>query len=189
VRRRTFVLSALGGVITVACARLAPRPESTAVPRSAEFDRWTQEAQGILSDSLQSLRTFDIFHAFRVSTVADSGLKQQSQLAWDPPTGVAWEEATHVARGLHGRAEQLAQAVTTARIDSALWRDQRTVAEATQRLVDLGDALAVYRDRLDGLAPGDAANALQLLDNAWAQYDSAAAGWRRVRAEAFNCSN
>ena len=69
----------------------------------ADFAGWNQEARGILSDGLETLRAFDVFQAFRVSTAAQSSMRLGSELAWDPPTSAAWDEATHVARGLHGR--------------------------------------------------------------------------------------
>src|SRR5260370_37185127 len=118
--------------LSAACSRVAAaRPPVATGVLPAEFDRWNQEAQGILSDGLQTLRTFDDFQAFRAS----------AGLAWDPPTGAAWDEATHVARGLHGRAEQLFRGVTTATLEPTVWREQRALADATHNLLDLGDAL------------------------------------------------
>jgi hypothetical protein len=152
-----------------------------------EFDRWNQEAQGILSDVRQTLRTFDSFQAFRASTASDSNARLPNELAWDPPTGAAWDEATHVTRGLHGRADQLFQAVTTASVDPGLWREQRQLADATRDLLDLGDVLGAYRDRLDVLPPGDASSALGLLDRAWAQWDATAARWGISRSEPMPC--
>ena len=170
-----------------ACARSAPPPSPTAVTLPADFDRWNQEAQGILSDVLSSLRTFDVFQAFRVSSAASSSLLLRSELAWDPPTSAAWDEATHVARGAHGRAEQLFQAITVARIDANLWREQRARADAAHDLLDLGDALGAYGDRVGPLPPGDSSSALGLLDTAWSQWDAAAARWGTSRAEAISC--
>lgn len=172
-----------------ACTRFAPAPpraQTTAV-LSPEFQRWNQEAQGILSDVRQTLRTFDDLQAFRASTAAGSTLRQPSELAWDPPTGVAWDEATHVTRGLHGRADQLFQAVTTADLDPTLWREQRAAADATHDLLDLADALPVYRNRIDLLPPGDGSSVLDLLDKAWAQWEAAAARWSVSRAELILC--
>jgi len=160
-----------------------------AVPPPADFDPWNQEAHGILSDVLQSLRTFDVFQAFRVSTAATSGSRLVNELAWDPPTGAAWDEATHVARGAHGRAEQLFQAITLATVDPALWREQRAVADAAHDLLDLADALAAYSDRLGALPPGDASSALGLLDRAWRQFDAAAARWGTSRSESIVCAS
>lgn len=184
----------LGGLLlsllplgVAACARSTPPRADEAAAPPADFDRWNQEAQGILSDVLQSLRTFDVFQAFRVSTAASSSLRLGSELAWDPPTSAAWDEATHVARGVHGRAEQLFQAITVARIGPNLWREQRALADAAHDLLDLGDALAAYGDRLGPLPPGDASSALGLLDKAWAQWDAAAARWGTSRGEAIAC--
>jgi hypothetical protein len=137
---------------------------------------------------LQSLRTFDVFHAFRVSTATASSLRLGSELGWDPPSSAAWEEATHVARGLHGRAEQLFQAITVARIDATLWREQRALADAAHDLLDLGDTLGAYGDRLGPLPPGDASSALGALEASWAQWDAAAERWGTSRAEAIACA-
>jgi hypothetical protein len=109
-------------------------------------------------------------------------------MVWDPPAAADWDEATHVARGLHGRADQLFQAVTTAAIDPGLWRQQRSTADAVHDLLDVGDSLLSYRSRIDVLPPGDASGALQLLDKTWAQWEAAAAHWGVSRAEAIGCS-
>lgn len=176
-------------VMVTACARATPRPPAPTAAPPPDVERWNQEALGILSDVLQTLRTFDTFQAFRVSTASGSGMRQASELVWDPPTGAAWDEATHVTRGLRGRADQLFAAVTTASIDPSQWRDQRAAADATHDLLDLGDALSAYRDRIDNLPPGDASGALGLLDKAWAQWDSTAAHWNFSRAEAIGCAS
>jgi hypothetical protein len=167
---------------------MPPPAEPTLAP-PPDVDRWTLEAQGILSDVLQTLRTFDDFQAFRVSTATNSNLRLASELTWDAPTSAAWDEATHVTRGLHGRADQLFTIVTTARIDPNQWRSQRTLADATHDLLDLGDALGAYRDRVDSLSPGDASGALPLLNTAWAQWDAAAARWGTGRAESIACGS
>jgi hypothetical protein len=181
--RRSLLLSTIA-VLTAACSRgQTTRPLAPGVVLPADFDRWNQEAQGILSDGLQTLRTFDVFQAFRSSTAANSS----AQLAWDPPTGAAWDEATHVTRGLRGRAEQLFRAVTMAGLDQSVWREQRALADATHNLLDLGDALGAYRDRVDALPPGDAAGGLELLDAAWSQWDAAAARWSISRSEPVPC--
>jgi hypothetical protein len=188
--RRRFVLGALAAVSASACARITPRPSTPAtVGYAAEFDAWTLEARTILTEAIETLQTFDVFQAFRVSTAPDSSTRLPSELAWDPPTSAAWDDATHVTIGLHGRAEQLLLAVTTAALDAKLWREQRRLADATHELVDLGDALSAYRNRLDGLSPGDASGALGLLDKAWAQWDAAAARWGTSRAEPIGCAN
>jgi hypothetical protein len=186
--RRAFLISSLAFSAT-ACTRVMPRPPvPTAVALPVDFERWNQEARGILSDGLETLRAFDVFQAFRVSTAAQSSLSQAAQLAWDPPTSGVWDEAIHVARGLHGRAEQLFQSVTTTKIDPSLWREQRRTADATHALLELGDRLGAYRDRLNVLPPGDATNALGLLDQAWTQWDTAAALWGLGRAEPIDCA-
>src|SRR6266702_2575973 len=94
--RRFFLLSCAAATAS-ACARTAPRPPApTAMPLPADFGGWNQEARGILSDGLETLRAFDVFHAFRASVAAQSG----TALAWDPPSSAAWNEASHVTRGL-----------------------------------------------------------------------------------------
>jgi hypothetical protein len=185
--RRALLFGAFTCLVA-ACARAKPRPPATVAARPPDFDRWNQEAQGMLSDVLETLRTFDNFQAFRVSMTDGSNMRLAAELAWDPPTGAAWDEATHVTRGLHGRAEQLFQAVTTARLDPDLWRDQRDIADATHGLLDLSDRLSAYRERIDFLPSGDAAAALRLLDNSWAQWDTVAARWGASRAELLRCS-
>jgi hypothetical protein len=147
------------------------------------------EARGILSDTLETLRTYDVLHAFRVSAAADSSARSAAELAWDPPTGAAWDEATHVTRGVRGRADLLFQAVTTARIDPNLWREQRNLADATHDLVDLSESIGAYRDRVDVQPPGDTLGALGLLDKAWKQWDDVAARWGMSRSELLPCGN
>ena len=185
--RRYLLLSTLA---LAACGRVQPRQrQPTLLPaRPAEMDRWLQEARGILSDVLESLRTFDTFQAFRASTAPNTSTRLPSELMWDPPTSAAWDEATHVTRGVHGRAEQLFNAVTTTRLDASLWRQQREAADATHELLDLSEALAAYRDRIDALPPGDAASALGLLDRAWARWETTAARWGVARAELVGCA-
>jgi len=136
---------------------------------------------------LETLRTFEVFAAYRVSITPDSGLRFASELTWDPPTGAAWDNATHVARGLHGRADQLFQAVTTAQIDPSVWREQRSLADAIYELRVVGDALVAYRDRIDALPPGDASGALTLLDMAWTQWEGTAARFGISRSEPIAC--
>jgi hypothetical protein len=183
-----LLLSALG-LGAAACARSGAAPPATAVPPPADFDAWNTEAHGILSDTLQSLRTYDVLHAFRVTAAADSSTRPGSELVWDPPTSAAWDEATHVTRGVRPRAELLFQAVTTARIDTNLWREQRTLADATHDLVDLAESLGAYRDRVDVQSPGDPLGALGLLDKAWVQWDAVAARWGMSRSESMPCTN
>src|SRR5437899_1863597 len=106
--RRRLLVASSGGLVAGACARVAQRAPSPETPASTpELDAWTTEARGMLSDALQALRTFDVFAAYRVSTAADSGMRLPAMLAADPPTSAAWDETTHVTRGLHGRADQL----------------------------------------------------------------------------------
>jgi hypothetical protein len=137
----------------------------------------------MLSDALTTLRTFEIFAAFRVA-IAD-----QTAFAWDPPTSAQWNEALHVARGLHGRAAQLAQQVSTSSIDASMWRQRRELAEASHGLVELGGALGAYLTRVDRLGPGgDGSSAWDVLDSAWAQWASNAARWGVSRAEPIACA-
>jgi hypothetical protein len=181
-------------LIASACARPAERP-AQAVPapgaaeQQPELQAFTIEARSMLSDTLATLQTFEVLQAFRVSTAADSSPRQPSQLVWDPPTGAEWDEATHVTRGLRGRADQLFHAVTADNFSPTLWRDQRRLADATHDLFDLADALGAYRDRVELLPPGDASAALGLLDKAWAQWDVAAARWGISRAEPIGCAS
>jgi hypothetical protein len=186
IRRRSLFLSA-AVLFATACARATPRAAAPTLAPPPDVDPWNQEARGILADVLRTLRTFDDFQAFRVSTTNDSSMRLASELAWDAPSSAAWDEATHVTRGLHGRADQLFAVVTTARIDANLWRSRRTLAEATHDLLDLSDAMGAYRDRVDGMPPGDASGALALLNAAWAQWEAAAADWGVSRAESIKC--
>jgi hypothetical protein len=143
----------------------------------------------MLLDGLQTLRTFDVFVAFRVSTTASSGMRSAAELSWDPPTGAAWDDATHVAHGLHGRADQLFQAITSAKLDPSVWREQRQIADLAADIRLVGDGLATYRDRLDGLPPGDTSGALSLLDRAWAQWEATAGRVGMSRSEAITCGD
>jgi hypothetical protein len=157
----------------------------SAQPASPELDRWNADAGAMLQDALQALRTFDVFAAYRVSGAAGSGMRSSAELAWDPPTSAAWDDATHTAHGLHGRADQLFQSVTAARVDQSVWREQRLIADVAADIHVVGDSLAAYRDRLDSLAPGDASGALTLLDRAWAQWEATAARLGMGRSEAI----
>jgi hypothetical protein len=143
----------------------------------------------MLSDALQTLRTFDVYAAFRVSSASagDASQRPPSSLTWDPPTSAAWDEANHVTRGLHGRADQLFQAITKAQIDASFWREQRALADATHDLEDLGDALQAYRARIDALPPGDASSSLKLLDSAWALWEGIATRFGVSRGEPILC--
>jgi hypothetical protein len=146
--------------------------------------RWEQQARGILQDTLETLRTFEIFAAFRI------GMANPAELAWDPPTSAAWDEATHVARGLHGRAEQLLQQVSKSSVDASTWRQRRELAASTQALLELGDALLAYRTRIDHLAPaGDGSGAWDLLDTAWRRWEASASRLGFSRAEVIACAS
>ena len=187
-RRRTFLLAA-PGLVAAACARpLPPRVVPTLAPVGPEFEPWQREARAVLSDALETLRTFEVYAAFRVSSANDSERRRDTDLAWDPPSNLAWIEATHVARGLHGRAEQLEQRVSTAQVDPSNWRQQRDLAAWTHDLVDLGDALNAYRDRIDGLQAGsDGTQLWNALDAAWQRWDASAVRFGVSRAEPLGC--
>jgi hypothetical protein len=144
-------------------------------------DQWQAQGMAMVGDALATLHTFEDFAAFR------AGAKTANSLLWDPPTSAAWDTATHVSRGLHDRANQLFQAITTSSIDPALWRTQRSLADSTHDLVALGDALQAYRDRVDRLPQGDASGATELLDRAWSAWDGLAPRWGLARSEAVNC--
>jgi hypothetical protein len=186
--RRWLLLGSLAAAVGAACATVPTRLAPTAAPTSlAETEAWQAQAQAMLSDALAALRTFEDFAAYRVSITAGSGQRPPSTLAWDPPRGIDWDSATHISRSLHDRASQLFQAITTSGIEGADWRAQREMADASHDLVDLGDSLRAYRDRVDRLPPGDAASALELLDAAWSRWDAVAARWGTARAESVAC--
>ena len=182
--RRRVLLALLAAGAASACAPGGPPQEPTPQPASSALTTsWHASALAMMTDALTTLRTFEVFAAYRVSVTPSSSLRLPSMLAWDPPTGAAWDDATHVSRGLHGRANQLFVAISTASIDPTLWRTQREMADAAHDLIDLGDALQAYRDRLDGLPPGDASGPLDLLDRAWTRWDAAAERWGTSRSE------
>ncbi len=141
----------------------------------------------MLSDALQTLRTLEVFAAYRLSR-GDPSAELPAQLMWDAPTGADWDDASHVARGLRSRAEQLFEAVTHAQVEDSLWRDQRAMAESAHLLLNLGDALAAYRNRVDALGTGDGSSALNLLDAAWTQWDTVAARFTMSRSEPIPCA-
>jgi hypothetical protein len=181
--RRDLLLATAAALVASACVQPPERPGPTPPAiLPPEFDVWDREAAGMLSDALNALRTFDVFMAYRVTTPA-SNARTPFDLDWDPPSSAAWNEATHVVQGLHARADQLFQAVRSARIDPSLWREQRALDENVHTLLDLGIILASYRERLDTLPPGDAASVSSLLDRAWAQWTDCAARWDLTRAE------
>jgi len=188
IARRHLLASSLV-LLVAACREPAPdRPTPVPAPLVPEFSRWSREAMAIVSDGIETLRTFEDFHAFRVSTAAQSDRRLPSELVWDAPTSAAWEEATHVARGLHGRADQLFQAVTRATVDPSAWRQQRSMADTVHVMLDFGDTLLEYRNRVELLPPGDASGALPLLDKAWAQWEDVAGRLGVSRAELLSCS-
>jgi hypothetical protein len=186
--RRQVVLS-LVALMSAGCRQASARPPRAAGGALADSRIPTAEAQSILSDALDTLRTFDSFQAFRVSNAEGSAMRLSYELLWDAPTSTAWDEATHVTRGLRGRADQLFQALTSSPPEPATWREQRRLAGAAHALLELGDALGAYRDRVDVLPPGDASGALALLETAWSQWDVAAALWGVSRAEVMTCRN
>ena len=188
--RRGLLCGVLAAFAASACLRI---PEPLAAPRGSattpDLDKWQASAHGMLLDALQTLRTFDLFAAFRVSITASSGMRSPAELAWDPPTGAEWDGATHVAHGLHGRADQLFQAITSAQLDPSVWREQRLIADIATDIRMIGDSLAAYRDRLDGLPPGDASGALTLLDRAWVQWEATATRLGLSRTEIIACAD
>jgi len=190
VSRRHFLVGTFSVVAAGACGRVPDSPARPAAPMTTpELNAWRTRALNMLNDSLGTLRILEVFAAYRASGATDSDQHPPSTLAWDPPTSAAWDEATHVARGLHGRADQLIQAITTAQIDPNLWREQRRLADQVHDLLDVGDALRAYRDRIDRIAPGDAAGALPLLDRAWLQWEAAAERFGLGRSEAIGCAS
>ena len=182
--RRSFLAGAIASLAVSACGRVPAPPTRPAAPSlTPAFDAWRTQAFAMLNDALETLHTFEAFAAYRVATAESSDLRPASTLAWDPPTGTAWDNATHVARGLHGRADQLVQAITTAQVDPDLWRERRVLADQVHDLIDVGDVLGAYRDRVDRIPLGDASSAWALLDRAWLQWDAAAARFGVTRFE------
>jgi hypothetical protein len=189
-RRRRLLVFGLGTIAAAGCAQIAQRPgEPSVEPDVAkQLDGWNAEATSILSDALGTLRTFEVYLAFRVSSSSGSGLRTPLALSWDPPTDTSWSNATHVARSLHGRADQLFQAVANATIDQNAWRAQRDTADHAQALIGLGDRLSTYRDALDARPPGDTAAIVDLLDQAWTQWSAIAANFGISRSEPVPCA-
>jgi hypothetical protein len=188
--RRTALVWLLGSTMA-ACVRPTLRSSVAPTPLpTTEFGRWNQEARAILTDALETLQTFEMYAAFRLAAAPQSDKRADVELAWDPPAAMAWNEATHVARGLHGRSEQLFRNVTSTQTDTGLWREQRDLATWTHDLQDLGDALDAYRARVDRLAPdADGTAAWDLLDRAWTRWDTSAAHWGLSRTEAIACAS
>jgi hypothetical protein len=188
VTRRQFLVAACV-TAAAACGRVpAPPARPTSPASTPELDAWRAQASAILIDALDTLRTFEVFAAYRVAGAPPSDFRPPSTLAWDPPAGAAWDEATHLARGLHGRTDQLVQAITNAQIDPSLWREQRALADQVHDLLDVGDALRAYRDRIDRVPPGDAVSAWSLLDRAWLQWEAAAVRFGLSRSEPIGCA-
>ena len=190
VSRRHLLVTMLG-LVSWACTQPPPRPAApTSAAPPAEFGVWDREAKAILSDALETLQTFENFAAFRLAAARESERRSANELAWDPPPSRAWDESTHVARGLHNRAEQLFLAVSKTALDASAWREQRDLAQWTHDLLDLGDALDAFRVRVGYLAPdGDGAAAWEVLDRAWARFDATAAHWGVSRAEPIGCGS
>jgi hypothetical protein len=184
VGRRQFLLGLGAGTLLSACAPPAPRPTPPlAVIPADQRAAWEQEAHAVLSDAIDTLRTFDILIAFRSSRGRDTG----PELTWDPPPTSDWQEATHVTTGMRGRADRLLQAIGNASVDAAAWRERRDVAAAADDLLDLADALGTCRERVE--AGGDEGETIRLLDATWARWDQVASGWNVTRAEAIACSS
>jgi hypothetical protein len=181
----------IGGMLALsgaACARVPLRAAEPPTPGATpELDAWRAEAGSMLADALQTLRTFEIFSAYRVSVTTVSDRRLPNELIWDAPTGVEWDAATHVARSLRARADQLLQAISVTQVDASVWREQRALADVAHDIGPVGDALGAYRDRLDQLKPGDAAAALSLLDEAWGKWEHTASAIGLGRAEAIAC--
>lgn len=185
-RRRALLYLALS--FGLACTRVTERAQPPPAPTSMpELDGWRAEVQAMLGDGLQTLRTFDVFAAYRISVTSDSGRRSANELVWDPPTGMEWDAASHIARSLRGRADQLMQAISNTQVDARIWREQRLLADVVHDVGRVGDALAAYRDRLDGLRPGDASGALELLGEAWDKWEQIAGRIGVSRAEAVGC--
>lgn len=192
-RRQLLSGLAIGSaaLLSAACGTsVNPRPTPVPSNLTPEFTAWDQEIHGMLMDALATLRTYDTYQAFRVAGDSQSSRRGAAELAWDPPSMAAWNEATHVTGGLRNRAEQVLNSISasSARADSSLWRERRAFADNVHELLGLGERLAAYRARLDVLAPGDASGALGLLDQVWAQWDTAAAPWGLARAESIACA-
>jgi len=187
---RRGLLTAISTLVVTACGRITQRPQPQAPPPTPiQFDTWSNEARNILQDALETLQTFETYAAFRLSLADQTDKRSEYDLAWDPPATVAWNEATHVARGLHGRAEKLFKSVTATQLDPGVWREQRDMSEWTHDLQDLGDELDAYRTRVDRLAPNSDGTAMwDLLDRAWARWDASAGHWGLSRAEQIACA-
>jgi hypothetical protein len=188
-RRFLFLLAGASVGLVSACVQAPRRGASLTAPATTpELDGWRAQANALLADGLQTLRTFESFAAYRASVTAASDRRSGAELVWDPPTGAEWDAATRVAHGLRGRADQLFQAITRTQVDLSVWREQREMADVVGDVGGVGDALGAYRDRLDALRPGDAAGALSLLDDAWSKWDRTAERLGLARSEAIDCA-
>jgi hypothetical protein len=186
--RRSWLLLATATVAS-ACTRPQPRVVPLEPPTPPELGPFQQEAREILSDALQTLRGFEVFGAFRVSSAESSGRRGTTDLSWDPPARGAWDEAIHVTQGLAARAEQLFNHITQAQVDRAAWREQRRMAERTSGLIELGQALAAYREAINGLSPAsDGTQLWDMLDRLWERWNANAAEWGVDRAESVACA-
>jgi hypothetical protein len=144
------------------------------------LDASRQTAQAMLSDALRTLRTFEVYVAFRTGGA-------QAALAWDPPSSAAWDSATATARGLHAHADQLMAQLTMASVDPTLWREQRALAQTAHDLGLLGEALQAFRDRADRLPAGEVMGSVSLLDSAWTKWDALATQFGLSRGDAIGC--
>jgi hypothetical protein len=188
--RRVFLIAA-ATALAAACTRPTPRrvaPTPAELP--IDFDAWTAEARGILSDVLETLETFEAFTAFRLSRAEHSEQRSMFDLAWDPPTPAAWSEAIHVAAGLNGRSEQLFLNITNRQLSPTVWREQREAARAATSLRELGDALQQYQFAIQHLsAASDATPTWPLLDTAEERWQASANLWAVRRSELIACES
>ena len=181
--RRQFLAGASAWALMTGCARPAARatPEPVTIPNEQRA-AWEQEAHAVLSDAIDTLRTFDILVAYRSSRGRDSG----PELTWDPPLTADWQEAAHVTTGMRGRADHLLQAIGSASIDPSAWRERRDIAAAAHDLLDLADALGACRERVE--AGADEGETARMLDATWTRWDQVASRWNITRAEPIACN-
>ena len=185
---RRGLLAVCVALVATGCARVAPRAPVPTPTAPAEFGPWRREAREILSDALETLRAFEDFAAFRVSTAAATARRAATDLSWDPPGSGLWAEALHVSEGLAGRADQLFLRVLNAQLDRSLWREQREMADQANELVTLGEALNAYRGTLERLPPrSDGTDAWAALDRLWASWTACAGQWNVSRTESISC--
>jgi len=186
---RRGLLVAVGALAAAGCTSITPRAHVPSPPTPAEFAPWRREAREILSDALDTLRAFEDYAAFRVSTADESARRGTTDLSWDPPRIAIWSEALHVAEGLGGRADQLFQRAVNTQVDRAAWREQRDIADMAHELVVLGESLKAYRGVIEQLpALTDGTETWAQLDRLWAQWAANAANWNATRTELIGCS-